>query len=81
MKWLLIVMVLGTTPVKTDLIFDTIDQCLTAEDTMRAEYSRAYNAWLEWAAQNRSKSGYPRSADFMGKRIGLNNFGTCIPHP
>ena len=28
MKWMLVVMIFGTQPVKTDLIFDTLDRCL-----------------------------------------------------
>jgi hypothetical protein len=36
MKWLLVAVVLGIAPVKTELIYDTIDECLKAESAMRA---------------------------------------------
>ena len=42
MKWTLIVVVFGTMPVETNLIFNSLDDCLKAEEAMRAEYVRAY---------------------------------------
>ena len=45
MKWTLIVVVFGTMPVETDLIFNSLDDCLKAEEAMRAEYVRAYKDW------------------------------------
>ena len=47
MKWTLIVVVFGTMPVETDLIFNSLDDCLRAEEAMRAEYVRAYKDWTE----------------------------------
>ena len=35
MKWTLIVVVFGTMPVETDLIFNSLDDCLKAEEAMR----------------------------------------------
>jgi hypothetical protein len=32
MKWMLLVLIYGTIPVKTGLVFDTIDDCLKAEE-------------------------------------------------
>ena len=43
MKWMLVVMIFGTQAVKTDLIFDTLDACLAAEERMRAEQVSKYN--------------------------------------
>ena len=34
---MLIVVVLGTTPMKTDLLFDALDDCIKADETVRAE--------------------------------------------
>jgi hypothetical protein len=45
MKWTLIVVVFGAKPVQTDLVFNTLDDCLKAEEQMRAEYTRAYDHW------------------------------------
>ena len=43
MKWMLFVLVFGSHPVETDLLFDNLDACLKAEETMRTEYARAYS--------------------------------------
>jgi len=34
MKWMLVIIVFGTHPVKTDLVFDSLDKCLEAEEVM-----------------------------------------------
>ena len=52
MKWMLIVMVFGVSPVKTNLLFNTIDDCLNAEDAMRAEYARTFNTWEDGASES-----------------------------
>jgi hypothetical protein len=80
MKWMLIIVVLGAAPVKTDLIFDSPDECLKAEESVRTTLANAYNSWLAWAKNNQSQSGYPNSGRLAMKRIGLENQGTCIPH-
>jgi hypothetical protein len=80
MKWMLIIMVFGTEPVKTDLIFDTVEDCLKAEQVMASAYVGAFNAWLTWARANPSVSGFPGSQPFQQKRFGLENKGTCVPH-
>ena len=38
MKWMLFVLVFGSHPVETNLLFDNIDACLKAEETMRTAY-------------------------------------------
>ena len=43
MKWMLFVLVFGTHPVETNLLFDSLDACLKAEETMRKDYARAYS--------------------------------------
>ena len=43
MKWMLFVLVFGTHPVETNLLFDNLDACLKAEENMRKEYARAYS--------------------------------------
>jgi hypothetical protein len=80
MKWMFIVIVFGLSPVKSDLVFDSLQECLQAEENIRSEYARNYNAWLEWAKQNPSTSNYPESDPFIRKRGGLDSPGTCIPH-
>jgi hypothetical protein len=80
MKWMLVVMVFGGAPVKTDLIFETLGACLKAEENMRAEYANAFDVWNEWARKNPTESGYSTARPGMMKRFGLENAGTCIPH-
>jgi predicted urease superfamily metal-dependent hydrolase len=43
MKWMLFVLVFGSHPVETNLLYDNLDACLKAEETMRKEYARAYS--------------------------------------
>ena len=81
MKWVLVVMVLGVAPVKTDLVFPTIGACLEAEAQMRDEYVKAYNTWRRWASKNPQDADVHRTEDFHQKRIGLQNSATCIPSP
>ena len=80
MTWMLVVLVMGVAPVKTGLAFPSLEQCLEAEDKMRAEVAVAFNRWQQWAAANPGGADYPRSRSFMTRRIGLENLGTCIPH-
>jgi hypothetical protein len=80
MKWMLLVLIYGTIPVKTGLVFDTIDECLKAEEQMRGEYTRVNNAWRSWAEANLKDSQYPDSQKFNWRRDGMETTGTCIPH-
>jgi hypothetical protein len=80
MKWMLVIMVFGSTPVKTELIFPTLGECLKAEDQIKAEYATAYNTWEKWARENQQDASYPKAKEYQMKRTGLFNPGTCIPH-
>lgn len=80
MKWMMIIVVMGTGPVKTELTYDSLQDCLNAEDKTRQEISDAYNRWQSWAAQNPEQSGYPSSETFMRMRLGMGNRATCIPY-
>lgn len=80
MKWMLVFMIFGLAPVKTGLVFDSLDECIEAEEAARVAYADAYDNWREWAKSNPDKSGFPGTELFVQKRIGLKNEGTCIPH-
>jgi hypothetical protein len=80
MKWLLVVLVFGTTPLRTNLVFDTLDECLQGEERMRSLSAESFEAWLAWAAANPVAAGFPESERFMRGRLGVENSGTCIPH-
>ncbi len=70
MKWMLVIMALGTTPIQTGLIYDTLDACYTAEDRVAAEYVRLYN---DWVANNRGRP----VPTFITQRLAR---GICVPH-
>ena len=80
MEWMLVIVVMGTTPVKTDMTFTTLQECLDVEDQTRAEIAEVYNKWRSWASSNPTVSGFPSSEPFMSRRIGMQNVATCIPH-
>ncbi|WFU14392.1 hypothetical protein [Bradyrhizobium sp. CB3481] len=52
MKWMLVVLVGGITPVNTDFVFDKFSDCLAAEEQMRRHYADAFEAWNRSAALN-----------------------------
>jgi hypothetical protein len=68
MKWLLLVIV-ANAPVKTDLVFPTLNQCLLAERDMRAAWVQIYN------------DAKKREADADSLKFVQNQMahGTCIP--
>jgi hypothetical protein len=80
MKWMLVVLVGGITPVNTDLVFDKFADCLAAEEQMRKHYADAFEAWDKWAAANiERRHDYAKARDLQAKRL-LSNIGTCVPH-
>jgi hypothetical protein len=79
-KWLLVVLVFGTTPIRTDLVFDALDECLQGEVQMRTANAENFDAWLAWARANPAESGFPDSQRLMRGRLGVDNSGACIPH-
>lgn len=77
---MLVIVILGVSPVKTNLIYDTLQECLNADDEIRGEIADAVNRWQKWAPTNPEQSGYPDSEPFMTRKIGMQNLPTCIPH-
>ena len=74
MKWMLFVLVFGSHPVETNLLFDNIDACLKAEETMRTEYARAYSQGTWGAAVGEAND------PSVVSRFGQRTTATCIPH-
>lgn len=68
MKWLLVVIVMNS-PVKTDLVFDTLADCLSAERQMR-------NEWTEIYSQAKKSGAAKETLGFMSSQM---TKGTCIP--
>ncbi|MBW7970641.1 hypothetical protein [Bradyrhizobium sp. BR 10289] len=80
MKWMLVVLVGGVSPVNTDLVFDKFSDCLAAEEQMRQHYSDAFDAWDRMAAARIDRRrDYKKARDVEAKRL-LSNVGTCVPH-
>ncbi|PDT91662.1 hypothetical protein CO669_06640 [Bradyrhizobium sp. Y36] len=80
MKWMLVVLVGGVSPVNTDLVFDKFSDCLAAEEQMRQHYSDAFEAWDRMAATRIDRRrDYKKARDVEAKRL-LSNVGTCVPH-
>lgn len=80
MKWMLVVLVMGASPVKTNLMYDTLQECLDSEDVARGEIADAYNRWYQWASENPEQANYPDNEIFIKGKIGMSNLSTCIPH-
>ena len=78
MKWILVVLIGGVTPIQTDLQFDKLSDCLTAEEQLQATYSKAYEAWELAATNIERRRDYRKAREFQERR--LANTGTCIPH-
>lgn len=68
MNWLLVVIVMNT-PIKTDLVFTSLDACLSAEFEMRSQWAEAYNKAMV-------AKGPKDSLDMMKSQM---THGTCIP--
>lgn len=83
MKWLLVVLVGGVTPVPTDVMFEKLSDCLVAEQQLRKAYADAFVAWSERAEfpdrlDRHRRRDYYRSRELEAKKFA--NTGTCIPH-
>jgi hypothetical protein len=79
MKWMLVVLVNGITPINTDLVFDKFGDCLAAEEQMRTHYLDAFEAW-DRASRIKfdRRRDYAKARELQAKRL-LSNVGTCVP--
>lgn len=68
MKWMLVVIVMNA-PVKTDLVFGSLAECLSAEAQMRQEWAEHYG--------QAKKAG--AAAETLGLLSSQVTRGTCIP--
>jgi hypothetical protein len=79
MKWMLVVLVGGMTPVQTDVIFEKLSECLAAEEQLGKAYADALDAWDKRAALTfERRRDYVRARQLQARK--LDNIGTCIPH-
>ncbi len=68
MKWMIVMIVLGTQPVKTNLLFEDLKTCSGVVDVIRQQQAEAYNAAIGRFQANRMRV------------FGMENTPTCIPH-
>lgn len=68
MKWLLIAVIMNS-PIKTDLVFDTLPSCLLAEQDMRRQWAEVYNDAM-------TRKAGKDTLDLVKRQM---TFGTCIP--
>jgi hypothetical protein len=68
MKWMLVVIVMNT-PLKTDLTFDKLADCLAAESQMRKEWTATFNQAKNAGAEK----------EVLGTISSQMAKGTCIP--
>jgi hypothetical protein len=68
MKWVLVVIVMNS-PIKTDLVFNNLQDCLSAEHSMRKEWAEIYNQAKKSGAEQES----------LGLISSQMTKGTCIP--
>ena len=81
MKWILVVLIGGVTPVATDVTFEKLSDCLAAEQQLRQTYA---DAFASWSAENSDHFDRHHRRDFAKAREmearKFANSGTCVPH-
>lgn len=76
MRWLLVMLVMQS-PVKTDLVFNTLAECLSVEAKVRKEWADMLNnATAQPSFKQRTPEEQAQSRAFMMNQI---SSGTCIP--
>ena len=76
MKWILVVLIGGVTPVQTDLQFDKLSDCLSAEEQLRNTYAEAYEA-----RDNLAATRIERRRDYRKEPGNFRHEGLLIPVP
>lgn len=81
MKWLLII-IINHVPIQTDMIFDSLEQCMAAEDLYRKqviEYANKDFSACKTITEKEGKSGEQATfaCSFHFEQAG---YGACIPH-
>ena len=76
MKWLLVAIVIQT-PVKTDLVFESLAACLQSESEMRKSWVEVINKTISWQeTATISKDEKEKNRAFVMQQMPS---GTCIP--
>lgn len=84
MKWVLVVLIGGMSPLQTDVTFEKLSDCLAAADQLRQTYADAFEARNRLAEiavdrfDRRRRREYYRDRGPEAKMFA--NTGTCVPH-
>jgi hypothetical protein len=70
------VVIVAGSPIKTDLHFPNLRECLQAEDLVAGEYVRAFNETTKWAKDTQPAKDYDAIESLARSRL---HRGTCIP--
>ena len=82
MKWVLVVLIGGITPVTTDATFEKLSDCLAAGDLLQQAYNSALdsrNQPAEFSPDERHRRRHYRMARELEARK-FANTSTCVPH-
>jgi hypothetical protein len=82
MKWALVVLIGGISPVATDVTFEKLSDCLAATEQLRQTYADAYDAFSQQAGALQPYDRHRRH-DFRERESESRKFantGTCVPH-
>jgi hypothetical protein len=83
MKWMIVMVVFGTQPVKTDLMFNTLGECRTAIYAIQKQIADEYNETHAWAKKQDASvllGDLKRWEEVQMRALGMKNAATCIPH-
>jgi hypothetical protein len=75
----LIVVVMGLTPIKTELVFDSLENCWQARQQVQSLYSELANRELKWSRENLEGEQYEAAEAMIVSRLTTNAM-TCIPY-
>jgi hypothetical protein len=84
MKWVLVVLIGGMSPIQTNVTFVKLSDCLAAADQLRQTYAEAFDAWNRRTQIAPDRFERPRRREYYRDRDPeakmFANTGTCVPH-
>jgi hypothetical protein len=76
MNWLLVILI-SSSPVKTDMVFSDLNSCMKKETEIRKIYTERVNEYIKWNESMKiSEKEKKENLKFVMSQM---NSGTCIP--
>lgn len=76
MNWLLVILI-SSSPLKTDLVFSDLNTCMKKESEVRKIYTERVNEYMKWSESMKiPEKEKKENLKFVMSQI---NSGTCIP--